>query len=146
MYSIELKVKRLSLQAEARIIHVQEHLTKEEGRKARWAQKAERAARKMATWESLYKHRLQVVRPEARAAHIANAFLRGLPYEKVEAKIMLDRLTYDYSYGRAAHTKFWTRVVDIVYKFGGFKNKGEVENEVLNWRNQHPQYKTRRFP
>lgn len=70
--SLELKVKAKSLADEARTIR------KEERKLI--------AAGKGATWEraNLYEHRVGVVRREARATHLARAYLSGLRYRQVE--------------------------------------------------------------
>lgn len=91
MYSVELKVKRLSLIAEAQIIRLQE-----EQIAARLTKRAEKAAAKgkelKAGWDSkgrwqahsLYKHRTQEVREASRAAHLAHAYLTGKSYARIE--------------------------------------------------------------
>lgn len=65
VYSIELKVKRLSLQAEARIIR---RLMKKHPRRA----------------YALQSHLTSTVRRAARYAHVANAFIRGRRYASAE--------------------------------------------------------------
>ncbi|NIT57604.1 MAG: hypothetical protein GWN00_15650, partial [Aliifodinibius sp.] len=61
-----LKVKVKHLAEEARIIRNEEH--KNHGDTRDW----------------LYLHRIHTVRPECRATHIAYAFAKGTPLEKVE--------------------------------------------------------------
>ena len=53
---------------------------------------------------SLYMHRIKVVRPEARAAHLALGFLRGKSYVTMENK------SYDWPN--------WTRIQEIITKYG----------------------------
>jgi hypothetical protein len=43
------------------------------------------ADRLYATYHSLHHHRVMVVRPAARAMHLAHAYLKGMPYARVEA-------------------------------------------------------------
>lgn len=97
MNSIELKVKRLTLGAEARIIKSQaaslwhkatadaeklpETVTADELRNSPAWRRIERRRCKA---NSLDYHRRHVVRPEARAAHLAHAFLRGHLYARIE--------------------------------------------------------------
>lgn len=69
----ELKIKILTLTAEARIIKRQEK---------RW--------RKRPLNQSLHNHRVHVVRPAARAAHLAYGFLRGRPYAIMEQIVYKD--------------------------------------------------------
>jgi len=54
--------------------------------------------------QKLYIHRIQVVRPEARAVHLALGFLRGVPYNTMENK------SYDWPN--------WDRVEEIATKYG----------------------------
>ena len=70
MYSTELKIKRLSLGLEARLIRQEE--------------KRMKAKRKRDQLDRLHVHRKGIVRPAARAAHLAHAYLMGRPYSTVE--------------------------------------------------------------
>lgn len=72
MYSIELKIKRLTLAAEARLIRTEE--------------KRAKAKLKIELLDSLHCHRDGVVRRAARAAHLAHAFLTGRAYATVETR------------------------------------------------------------
>ena len=67
-----VKVKILSLAAEAKIIR------KQEAKARKYGQRSLRIG--------LADHRRGVVRHEARHAQLAYGFLRGLPYKKMEAK------------------------------------------------------------
>lgn len=80
--SIKLKIKANTLAAEARIIRKNEkrlrkfnQLHMAQKRNYHWADSAR---------ESLYRHRIDVVRPEARATHLARAYLKGSAYRSVE--------------------------------------------------------------
>ena len=64
-----LKIKAKSLAAEAKIIR-----------------KEEKRARSQSIRESLYRHRIDVVRYEARHTNIAYGFLRGRTYAEIENK------------------------------------------------------------
>ena len=64
-----LKIKIKSLAAEAKIIR-----------------KEEKRARSQSIRESLYRHRIDVVRYEARHTNIAYGFLRGRTYAEIENK------------------------------------------------------------
>jgi hypothetical protein len=70
MYSTQLKIKRLSLGLEARLIRQEERRMK--------------AKRKTEELDSLHFHRKGVVRPAARVANLAHAYLMGRPYSTVE--------------------------------------------------------------
>ena len=88
--------------------------------------------------ENIYKHRKNIVRPEARATQIAIAFIRGYPYDVVETKY------YDEGFGiegqtlSVAYKNFWDRVVNIVKKYSNIP-KEKVEEQVFAWRDSHPQ-------
>ena len=87
--SVYLKIKLKSLAAEARIIRAQERKTK-----GQWN----------ATRESLYRHRIDVVRKAARETHLAYGYLRGRTYEQMEPE---------------AYTKpDWAAVEKMVVKYG----------------------------
>jgi hypothetical protein len=84
MYSTELKIKRLSLAAEARIIKAEE--VRALGGK--WVQRDDspkltkirrRGYPKLERFTNLHEHRMNVVRVQARAAHLAHGYLRGRP-------------------------------------------------------------------
>jgi hypothetical protein len=54
--------------------------------------------------DELRNHRRLVVRPEARSAHLAYGLIRGIPYEKMEAKVSVP--------------PNWTQVRRLCEKFG----------------------------
>lgn len=87
----KLRVKIKSLAEEARIIRFEEKKTHNDE-----------------TRESLYLHRIFVVRNEARAALLAYGYMRGLPLYKIEPKAEED-------WNRA---KCFERARVIVYKYG----------------------------
>ena len=68
--SIELKVKAKSLAAEAKIIRQEEAIALKEGYTF--------------TYQRLHRHRVVVVRPEARYTHLARGFIKGTPYRTIE--------------------------------------------------------------
>lgn len=70
MKFIELKIKIKSLAAEAKII--------------RHAELKLKRLQKLDSREKVYLHRVNIVRPEARAAQLAYGFLRGRTYEQLE--------------------------------------------------------------
>ena len=85
---IYLRMKIMSLAAEARIIQAEEK---------RWP--GEHAAR-----QGLRRHRIHEVRPEARHALLAYGFLRGREYRQLESK--------------ATRAPDWDRVQKLAEKFG----------------------------
>jgi hypothetical protein len=90
--SVFLKIKLKSLAAEARIIHAQE-------RKTRGAYNDTR--------ESLHRHRIDVVRRESRATHLAYGFLRGRKFKQMERKSVVP--------------PDWDKVASMVKKYGATK-------------------------
>lgn len=96
--SIELKIKALSLAAEARVIRNQE---KRIGRKLSklHAKMANSPGDNTGTLKfsqhrnidnltSIHTHRVLQVREEARLTHLARAYLKGTPYKEVENKTL----------------------------------------------------------
>lgn len=91
--SHELKIKHLTLGAEAKIIKTEEQRELAFARKIKAATAGELdktyqgfADSHMRKFQSLQDHRKQVVRPEARATHLVRAFFKGTPYKRVENK------------------------------------------------------------
>jgi hypothetical protein len=133
----QLKIKRLTLTSETVTTKKQE---------MKWSRKAKIARNKqnallhdVATGirESLFAHRKNVVRPEARAAHLAHAFLRGVPYVEVEQKAWTCNYPHFQPWG------FWKKVGEMVYRFGDrkeFPDKETAIKLVNAWRNLHPGY------
>lgn len=70
MYSTELKIKRVSLAAESRLIRKDEKRAKEAGNRD--------------LNRSLHEHRVNIVRFAARHAELAHGFLRRKPYRVIE--------------------------------------------------------------
>lgn len=79
---LKIKIKHLAL--EPAIIRAEER--KELSQVAYYRSRQELKNEKSHHWDylKLYQHRKQVVRPEARAAQLAYAFIRGKKYEQVE--------------------------------------------------------------
>lgn len=84
-----LKVKVKHLAEESRIIRFEEYKHRDESR----------------DW--LHSHRIQVVRPEARATNIAYAFAKGVPLKKIE------------KYPQDIPSSIWARVAIMVRKYSG---------------------------
>ncbi|MBT6201761.1 MAG: hypothetical protein HOI21_14745 [Bacteroidetes Order II. Incertae sedis bacterium] len=125
--SVELKVKAKSLAAEAVIIKHEEHKAKKaarywrgiEGESANsYGSNRQRAASNLA---SLTYHRKTVVRWEARATHLARAYIQGRPYKSVEAKCK--------DWG-TLNIYIRPRILAMVKKYG--KNRWHVNAEKEN--------------
>jgi hypothetical protein len=134
-----LKVKRVNLAQEGNYIRLRELHYREDAKKARIKRKLERSNAFDATRISLYQHRRDVVRPEARAANIAHAYLKGYKYEHVENSFVMSNFGISYKSAKWCHDRLWERVCQIVSKFGNIPIE-EVEVNVIDWRNEHVQY------
>lgn len=102
--SLELTIKAKSLAEEARII--------------RKAEAFEKKQRNTSAVNSLNVHRTQVVRPEARATHLARAMLNGMPYRYVE-----------HIGSKPVPT---ARVVPMLVKYGGY-SKSAAGRALDDW-------------
>jgi len=108
---VYLKVKIKSLGEEARIIR-----------------KETRKARSLSIKEGLYRHRIDVVRPEARFTHLAYGFIRGRLFKQIENK---SKVAPD-----------WRRVRKMVEKYGlhlepYYWNSGESYSDLKKRREEH---------
>lgn len=139
-HNSHLKIKLMTLGAESRINRREQLRHLKDARYFRLVQKLEKANRSAATWESLYKHRKNVVRPAARAANIAYGFMRGLPYELIEKSFFLHRFGLDGISDISAYRDLWN---DVIKNVSNFKDvpREVAREEVLKWRNSHPQIK-----
>ena len=77
---------------------------------------------------SLYLHRIQDVRNEARATQLAIAFLKGKDYKKVEPNIK-EPHHYKHSYVKG-------RVVSMVRKYGRIKDAQEKVEAWFNYKGE----------
>lgn len=143
MKHVHLKVKRHTLAEEAHYIRALEKKWSERAQKAKLKQKTNKD--ELRTRESLYHHRKFVIAPEARISHLANAFLMGIPYEKVERSFnhynffVPNRVSPTVSW-----TLFWRKVVDTVYRFHPNSvgmDKTILAEHIWAWRDAHPLYK-----
>lgn len=103
----------------------------------------------------LYHHRKSVVGLEARATHIALAFLKGKPYVCVESQIDVSKYEIRHSNKQDIYPhhyydqQTWKRVIELVSKYENQKaynysgNRREtpvIQEEIYAWRRQHPQF------
>lgn len=119
--SIELKIKAKSLGAESQMIRKEEIKLK---RSARWNdehQKPAEAAKFQTKRRALYEHRVQDVRFESRATHLARAYIAGKPYKSIERSTRDDADT---------KTRLWKRVHTLLKKY---HNPEITQAEVLKW-------------
>jgi len=115
---LKLKVKAKSLAAEAKIIQREERLAHRHfqhnlhysGQQDRphWELDSENQAN-FNSWNSLREHRVNDVRNESRATHLARAYLKGKPYSSVERKCHNE--WHRYYYVRP-------RVITMICKYG----------------------------
>lgn len=125
----QLRVKVKSLAQEARDIRLEERRAK--GRRKREKDgkviPGEFRFRDDALRLSLRSHRTNEVRNEQRAALLAYAFVRGVPYHKVEPLVDWSRYGWEATKRR---DELWERVRSLVKKFGdpdAFKSGGTDE-------------------
>lgn len=111
-----LKIKLMSLAAEAKIIRRQEQKLVKRRRQLRAAGRdvPNDIGGLSDVLVSMHNHRTLEVRREARSAHLAYGYLRGTPYRAMEWRCE------DY------HQPNWKRVLEIVNKFGSMKHTAEA--------------------
>ena len=133
---LELKIKILSLAAEAQVIRHFETTCLQKNSNIRHAVKplpvddgVRELLRHSAQYMSLREHRRGIVRRESRLSLLAYAFLRGKPFRKAEAKTRSDkRLTvHDVN-----------RVSEIAVSFSGLSKfspapRAMLELQVIEW-------------
>lgn len=135
---VYLKVKIKSLAAEARVIRTEENKALSRARafkgkyrkrhdveshkpeKPAWVLRFEKYGEAKETSETEYekfwglkRHRINVVRKEARDSHIAYGFLRGREYQNIEQSRYID--------------PDWKNIERIVLRF----NSGDIEEQVI---------------
>lgn len=112
-------------------------LAKDEGTRQRLL---ERSSHYLERLKTVYDHRIDVVRPEARATNIAYGYLRGREYFEIENTVIdnnFARLGLSPEFGRR---KLWSRVFRIVSEFSEL-TLTDAEVAVKSWRKKHPQYR-----
>lgn len=142
-FKFEMDTERLLLSTQVKALRKEE---------IKWAHKARKAANKHRSRisqlidghrESLFQQRKYTLRPMARAMHVANAFLAGMKYVEVENKIVPQNFGGVGGVKNSIaenHEEFWNEVLDYVCSFSNFKREN-IEEKLLVWRNEHPQYK-----
>lgn len=112
--NVFLRVKQNSLAAEAKIIRHERRLARARARSAR-AKSEGSVQHKLwadghySTLTRLTEHHRNIVRKEARATHLAQNFLRGTPYRKVEAKCY--------------EAPQWDKVGSMLVRYGGVDSR-----------------------
>lgn len=139
--SIELKIKSKHLALEPAIIRHEERKLRKRIRANRNYQDNKTAEALESKWYSLYTHRKWDVRNEARATHLARAYLAGKSYKSVEKVcdnnhllkvIILPRIvSMVMKYGPNSYFKKWDKIkgkedYDI-------SDKIKVSDEILAW-------------
>ena len=122
--SYELKIKAKSLGAEARIIRQEEVKLRDRARKLRAAQKHEQAKKLDRARHSLYEHRTWDVRRETRATNLARAFIKGMPYRKVEPKTNPNSYEMGYMTGR---------IEKLVKKYAKLPGDVDTREAITAW-------------
>ena len=99
----QLKVKIKSLAEEAKLIRKEE--LKRKGNN--WSYQA----------DNLREHRIYVVRPEARSAHFAYSFIKGVPFHEIEPKRKTE--------------PDWKRIQELIKKYAS-REQQQVYNLSIN--------------
>lgn len=121
--SIELKVKAKSLGEESKIIRREEHKLRRQIKWHRDHQNHDKADRLWRKRMDIAEHRRVDVRQESRATHLARAYIKGIPYRKVEASTHSS--VYDMAYIKG-------RVEKLVKKYG---QKPVETSKIMQWFN-----------
>lgn len=124
-----LKIKIMSLAAEARIIRAEERKWPRERDIPKDQREEPLQQARWRTREQLAAHRKFDVRTEARSALLAYGFLRGRAYRQIEQSCYEDPNS--------------NRITELVCKFGGRspKDKAEIFRQVREWQKQEPMAK-----
>lgn len=118
-----LKIKIMSLAAEARVIRAEERKWPRQRDVPTGHETTQPLKTRIETRLALAHHRRVDVRSEARSAQLAYGFLRGLAYRRIEAKC------YDVPNQQ--------RVAEIIAKFGGL-DKRQALAELKPWLSDTP--------
>lgn len=102
-----LKVKISTLAAEAVIIKSHERRAKRDARRLANHKNGALTVHHQLKRSNLYEHRVNIVRPAARAAHLAACYMRGTPYRACEAR------------HRPGNGPDKAAIIRIVMRFGG---------------------------
>lgn len=124
--SIELKIKAKTLAEEARIIRLEKKKLKARARKAAKHNYTKHANRQWNQLNLLHVHDINTVRLEARATHLARAYIKDTPYLKVEQSCKQPTYRNTYVIPKAAR---------MIQKY--HDNKVTTEH-VNNWINKSP--------
>jgi len=121
-----LKVKIKSLAEEACIIR---HEERKYLRSSRWLRRnnGPELGTALSTWGGLNTHRLQL-RVEQRAAFLAYGYLRGRAYRQIEQAPCYLKAPF------CRPGPSWSRVQDLVLKYGPDKDKKALWDKLVAWR------------
>lgn len=121
--SYQLKIKEKTLAEETRIIRKEERKAVDSFVNAQNVGKTKAAFKHLSKFNDLYDHRVNVVRKEARATHLARAYIKGLPYAAVEKVGSMDSYEIGYYAGR---------IFNMVSKYD---SKKADRDTIFNWLN-----------
>jgi hypothetical protein len=152
IYRAKLDLHRSALTYQVIDAHYQEWKWREKARKVRERAdaiktKSEIIAKANMLSKEHYVARKMILSPQARIAHIANAFLKGWEYEDVEAKVYYH--TFNVHDDGSIKIKsevnkkfhlFWVLVAKTVYEYAPhlYNTYEEAESAVIFWRNLNP--------
>jgi len=117
--SIELKVKFNTLSEETKIIKREEQKALKYGRKLSKLGKPNDVP--YCRFENLHDHRISVVRPTARATHLARGYIRGLDYKQIE------------NYTNRVPTHLIPKIEPMIQKYGLEKHTNVTPEAIREW-------------
>jgi len=126
MYAVELKIKSKHLALEPSIIRKEEAKLKRIAKRLRLSQESDYKA--MSSLHRLQAHRRTDIRYEARATHLARAYIAKKPYNAIERKRKIDK---EYHFNKLVIP----RIVKMVNKYQDYSLPKISEEEIKQWFN-----------
>jgi len=126
MYAVELKIKSKHLALEPSIIRKEEAKLKRIAKRLRLSQESDYKA--MSSLHRLQAHRRTDIRCEARATHLARAYIAKKPYNAIERKRKIDM---EYHFNKLVIP----RIVKMVNKYQDYSLPKISEEEIKQWFN-----------
>jgi len=126
MYAVELKIKSKHLALEPSIIRKEEAKLKRIAKRLRLSQESDYKA--MSSLHRLQAHRRTDIRYEARATHLARAYIAKKPYNAIERKRKTDK---EYHFNKLVIP----RIVKMVNKYQDYSLPKISEEEIKQWFN-----------
>lgn len=135
----QLKVERVALAEKSKVCRDIEDKWRDRARKAAEKQKSQIANSLWDTRSNIANYRRTQLRMQARQHHLANAYLRGLPYYEVEQIVWSRNIPFN------SIETFWVQVAQLAYRYTTWAYREEINfdrieftKKVIAWRNEHP--------